>query len=206
MNSQRPLICFSVVARCRSVQNLQDRTLQDTMSSSRSKSSRSRVNSSIATASEDGAIDMAENHTEDIVSITPSLTSSLALSLPGTRGDYLSTGHYVTLEISQLPINAIHAHLAEISARGFLSIFSLLSHEYKLSVLHFTLQRAGDVERVLRSKDQLIFEVRRKLSSLLTLRRLHFVNSKGRRYSVSLISTVTSIRWRGSFRLVHSLC
>jgi pre-rRNA-processing protein TSR1 len=95
-------------------------------------------------------------------------TAATASTLPGTNGDYLSTGHYVTMEISHLPLSALHQRIHDMEASGFLSLFSLLQHEYKLSLLHFTLQRSGDTERVIRSKDQLIFEVLSPLSCHLS--------------------------------------
>lgn len=98
------------------------------------------------------------------------------ISLPGTDGNYISTGHYVTIEIANLSLSAIHQQLHDMESSGYMCLFSLLQHEYKLSVLHFTVQRAGDVERIIKSKDQLIFEVESLAPRLLLTPRLFYLS------------------------------
>jgi hypothetical protein len=156
------LISVSAISRCRSLQSRQDRLLQESVSR---PSTRSRVNSSLTSLSEDGACETMVDANDDGATLATAATAS---TLPGTNGDYLSTGHYVTMEISHLPLSALHQRIHDMEASGFLSLFSLLQHEYKLSLLHFTLQRSGDTERVIRSKDQLIFEVLSPLSCHLS--------------------------------------
>lgn len=179
------------------MQSLQDRFFQET---SKRHSSRSRGNSTITSQSEDGAIDMA-----DTVDDNATLATGV-ISLPGTNGDYISTGHYVTIEISNLSLSAVHQKLHEMESSGYLCLFSLLQHEFKLSVLHFTVQRSGDVERVIKSKDQLIFEVYSYslLSSHLHCR-LHFDNLRAKQYLASQTSIVISIKWKDFLRFVVDL-
>lgn len=145
---------FSAVARCQYIHHLQDRLLQEGMSSRSRSSTRSRLNSS--SVNSEVTNDVNENNIEFDDSVT--IATGTSSCLPGTNGDYLSSGHYVTIEISNIPSNLLHQKLDEIGSHGFLSLYSLLQHEYKLSVLHFTVQRSGDKERVIKSKDQLIFE------------------------------------------------
>ena len=97
---------------------------------------------------------MIENSVDDGATVATG-----TVSLPGTNGDYVATGHYVTLEITNLPISELQQKLEEVQTSGYLCLFSLLQHEYKLSLLHFTIQRSGDTDRVIKAKDQLIFEV-----------------------------------------------
>jgi hypothetical protein len=144
---------------------MQDRFIQETSSASKSRvSTRSRVNSSLTSLShgglgDDGSIDMADGD-RSLEEECGATVATGTVSLPGTNGDYLATGHYVTLEITNLPISELQQKLEEVqTSAGYLCLFSLLQHEYKLSLLHFTIQRSGDIERVIKSKDQLIFEV-----------------------------------------------
>jgi pre-rRNA-processing protein TSR1 len=115
------------------------------------------------------------------------------VSLPGTNGDYLATGHYVTLEITNLPITELHQKLEEVQTSGYLCLFSLLQHEYKLSLLHFTLQRSGDTERVIKSKDQLIFEVCYCCSSSTTCSRHHFPQTPFRQFEGKTIFSESNL-------------
>ena len=90
---------FSATARCKYIHNLQDRFLQEGMPSRSRSSSRSRLNSS--SANSENANDMFENGGEidDSITIATRTTTSC---LPGTNGDYLTSGNYVTIEISKI--------------------------------------------------------------------------------------------------------
>jgi pre-rRNA-processing protein TSR1 len=74
--------------------------------------------------------------------------------VPGTDDGYVSTGQFMYIIIKDLSANII-----EILARdGFLTFFSLLTHENKLSVLHFSLQRTSNYEEPIKSKEDMIFQ------------------------------------------------
>jgi len=68
-----------------------------------------------------------------------------------------SVGQYVIFEVEQLPLSAA-AHLLS-SPRGFFLCHSLYPHEHKLSVLHFHVSKHPSYSEVLKSKEELLFQV-----------------------------------------------
>lgn len=72
--------------------------------------------------------------------------------------DYLSSGQFIVLniEISKEDASAISEFY---SKHGFYSVFGLLKHENKLSVLHFNVQRCEGFEEPIKAKDELLFHV-----------------------------------------------
>ena len=71
-----------------------------------------------------------------------------------------NSGQYVILDI-EFSLEACESAQIKLKEMGYLSIFSLLKHENKLSVMHCNVQRneqAGDTT-VIRSKEELFFQV-----------------------------------------------
>ena len=70
------------------------------------------------------------------------------------------SGQYVILDV-EFSLEACDIAQIKLKEMGYLSIFSLLKHENKLSVMHCNVQRneqAGDTT-VIRSKEELFFQV-----------------------------------------------
>lgn len=63
----------------------------------------------------------------------------------------------MTIELSGVDTQALRAKMSQQPC--MVSAFSLLQHENKLSVLHFSLQRCGEYDGPIRCKDELIFQV-----------------------------------------------
>lgn len=77
-----------------------------------------------------------------------------AIFVPGTNDSYVSTGQFMYIIIKDLSPNIIE----RLANDGFLSFFSLLTHENKLSVLHFSLQRTSNYNDPIKSKEDMIFQ------------------------------------------------
>jgi hypothetical protein len=157
---------LSAMAKNRYVRNLQD---SDTMESHQvrkasgaSTAARSRASSLSAQAVGDEGVAEMAGEDEGAERDPPS-----SLLVPGTD-DHIKSEQYVTMELSGVDLGA----LALKSERGgaVLCAFSLLPHENKLSVLHFTLQRCGEYTGPIKSKDELVFQVPLPFSS-------HFLTS-----------------------------
>jgi hypothetical protein len=80
---------------------------------------------------------------------------------------YINPGVYVRIVLSEVPTNAVAERLREY---GHLTVFGLLRHENKLSVLNFMVQRTNTYQEPIRSKDRLIIQVRNMASILTSLR------------------------------------
>ena len=81
-------------------------------------------------------------------------------SLPHCSCSCSNSGQYVILDI-EFSLEACESAQIKLKEMGYLSIFSLLKHENKLSVMHCNVQRneqAGDTT-VIRSKEELFFQV-----------------------------------------------
>ena len=75
----------------------------------------------------------------------------------------LVLGQYVTLRI-EFPFESCEIAQNKLNEIGYLSIFALLKHENKLSVMHCNVQRneqGGDTS-IIKSKEELFFQVRLK--------------------------------------------
>lgn len=69
--------------------------------------------------------------------------------------DYIQTGQYVGVELEDVPL-LVAERLREY---GFLLCHALYTHEQKLSVLHFHVQKHASYAEPLKSKDELLFMV-----------------------------------------------
>jgi pre-rRNA-processing protein TSR1 len=65
-------------------------------------------------------------------------------------------GSYVTIQLTEVP----SASISRLVSEGRLTVFSLLRHEFKMSVLHATIQRTSNYTEPIKSKDRLIVQVR----------------------------------------------
>jgi pre-rRNA-processing protein TSR1 len=150
------LLDCSAVAKNKYIRHLQDADEVSHMGSraagaSTLASSRSRASS--LTHNEDNS-DMA-NDDVDAMGAQYDLRGA-SLLVPGTS-DHIRSGQYVTIELSEVDLSALAAKMTADNA--LLCAFSLLQHENKLSVLHFSVQRCGDYDGPIRAKDELIFQV-----------------------------------------------
>jgi hypothetical protein len=82
------------------------------------------------------------------------IVSSTALSL--SFFSYLPLDQLVQIEIDNVSKEVVNQY----EKNGYLSIFSLHSYEYKLSVLHFNIRRVHGNQDLIKSKDRLLFVVR----------------------------------------------
>jgi hypothetical protein len=69
---------------------------------------------------------------------------------------FIFPGGYVRIVLSEVPASAVAERLRE---HGHLTVFGLLRHENKLSVLNFMVQRTNTYQEPIRSKDRLIIQV-----------------------------------------------
>lgn len=86
-------------------------------------------------------------------------------------------GQYVAIDIEY---STEHANVAmqKLRSNGSLAVFSLLKHENKLSIMHCNVQRnemAGDTS-IIKSKEELYFQVLHYLSSFLSALFLLFIS------------------------------
>ncbi|TYZ62595.1 hypothetical protein PybrP1_002355 [[Pythium] brassicae (nom. inval.)] len=105
----------------------------------KSSFARSRA-SSIASAMEDVDTDAA-------------LPLPLAMSAEFGSDGYVPSGVYVTIYVKDVPLAAYHARVQA----GPLVMGALLKHENRLSVLNFSIQRAGTFTDPVKSKEELVF-------------------------------------------------
>ena len=92
--------------------------------------------------------------------ITNRTMNSAPCLVPGTD-DVITSGQYVTFDV-EFNTEMCESALIKFKDLNYLSIFSLLKHENKLSVMHCNVQRneqAGDTT-VIKSKEELFFQVR----------------------------------------------
>ena len=126
-----------------------------------SKASRSRV-SSFAT----GGSQQQEELTEEMGGMgeeggdnsnSGSLAAASSSSSHVVRGadDFIATGQYVSLVLSNVSPAVVEAYRVQ----GFTALFSLLPHENKLTVLHFTVERRDGYDEPIKSKEVLTFQV-----------------------------------------------
>lgn len=76
-----------------------------------------------------------------------------------TINDYIHSNQYVviTIDVDESQLSTIQQSFQ--NKGSLLTMFSLLQHENKLSVLHFTIQRTDNYQDVIKSKDELLFQV-----------------------------------------------
>lgn len=122
-------------------------THQVRKASGASTATRSRTSSLSA---QEGVVEMAGEDEET----SPSYCSTLLV--PGTD-DHIRSEQYITVELSEVDLGALSVKSGKEGA--VLCAFSLLPHENKLSVLHFSVQRCGSYDGLIKSKDELIFQV-----------------------------------------------
>ena len=76
-----------------------------------------------------------------------------SMILPNTD-NYIKSGSYVEIVLKNVPRDAT---LMRITNQQPLVIFSMLAHENKVSVVHFTIQRTENYDGIIKSKDSLVF-------------------------------------------------
>lgn len=126
--------------------------LQIYQSSSASARSRTSTGDEMAMEMEVGSIQSAA-HSVSKSKSTKQLQEELPLLLEGSE-DLIRSDQIVTIELDQVPKEAIQAQYEK---DGYLAIHSLHTHEYKVSVLHFTIKRVPGSTEAIRSKDELLF-------------------------------------------------
>jgi len=81
-----------------------------------------------------------------------SSSSSLLLQMENSESSYVRPGQYMSIVIGEVPVSvALRAQRC-----GYLLLFSLLTHENKLSVVHFNVQRCSSYMDPIKSKERLI--------------------------------------------------
>jgi pre-rRNA-processing protein TSR1 len=82
---------------------------------------------------------------------------SVAGSAHVVRGadDFIPSGQYVSIVLGNVSPDIVEAYRVQ----GFVALFSLLPHENKLSVLHFTVERRDGYDEPIKSKEALTFQV-----------------------------------------------
>ena len=73
--------------------------------------------------------------------------------LPRSGNSYIKAGAYVFITVTNVAAAAAREQLAK---RGTLSLFSLLTHENKLSVLHFNVTRSAGFTDPIKSKEDMV--------------------------------------------------
>jgi pre-rRNA-processing protein TSR1 len=68
-----------------------------------------------------------------------------------TDMSYAKSGQYLYITLTDIPAGVIE----KIRADGYLTMFSLLANENKLSILHFTVQRTDGNQDLIKSKDNM---------------------------------------------------
>jgi len=72
---------------------------------------------------------------------------------------YIKSGRWIAITITDLPVGGCEAALHQQQQHGHFSLYSLLKHENKLSVSHFTIERTRYYTEPIKSKEPLIFHV-----------------------------------------------
>jgi pre-rRNA-processing protein TSR1 len=98
---------------------------------------------------EGGDVDM------DIAGGSAGASAGTALMVGGIDTEYVRSGIFVSIVLAEVPMG-VEQRVAE---SGRLQIFSLLRHEQKVSVLHFTLQRTHTYSEPIKSKDRMVMQV-----------------------------------------------
>ena len=143
----------SAVNHLKAIRHLQDSQKLESRATSvaASKASRSRA-SSFATTGDD-CVDM--DGMEEMGSVGGATGS---IGTPATiRGaeEFIPTGQYVSIVLSNVSPAVVEAY----QTQGFVALFSLLPHENKLSVLHFSVERCDGYDEPIKSKEELTFQV-----------------------------------------------
>lgn len=86
----------------------------------------------------------------------------------------LFLGRYVHIVMSGVS----HRVVEHLRAAGFLTWFSLLPHENKLSVLNFNVQRVAEYAEPIKSKEELIFMVSYVVESVFISSRYEVIQTK----------------------------
>jgi len=100
-----------------------------------------------------GAVKNMTTDDDDDAERTSSSSAIFSLQNGSESSRFVRPGQYVSIVIDQVPTSvALKAQQC-----GYLVLFSLLTHENKLSVLHFNVQRCGSYAEPIKSKERLIF-------------------------------------------------
>lgn len=67
-------------------------------------------------------------------------------------------GHYITIHIKDVPQEKWNGYLSTAGKNAALTVFGLLPHEHKMSVVSVVLKRTGASEDPIKSKERLIFQ------------------------------------------------